>query len=115
MPNYLFGFQLHNGEQWDITFTAVRGHVMTHQFPQECKRWSTYPTRNLFEAGIEKVPGAVRSQPNVCETVANAVCMCEAMTAQDCHLSDSLLQQGLCRQARHLCHCLSWYRGKSMW
>jgi hypothetical protein len=54
VPNFKFAFRLDSGEQWDITFTAVRGHVMEHYFPVECKSWQRYPMRQLFDVPIAK-------------------------------------------------------------
>lgn len=61
VPNYSFSFRLDNGETWEIVFTAVRGHVMEHAFPTQCKSWSGYPTKQLFEVPIEKRVQQVRA------------------------------------------------------
>ena len=61
VPNYSFSFRLDNGETWEIVFTAVRGHVMEHAFPTECRSWSGYPTKQLFEVPIEKRVQQVRA------------------------------------------------------
>jgi hypothetical protein len=60
IPNYHFQFTLTNGTQWDVTFTAVRGHVMQHEFPPECKSWKGYPAKNLFDAEVIRRVHAVR-------------------------------------------------------
>lgn len=54
MPNYNLSFTLDNGDIWDMTFTAVRGHVMEHVFPDVCKAWQKYPMKQLFETPINK-------------------------------------------------------------
>lgn len=59
MPNYQFPFRLNNGTDWDITFTAVRGHVMHHEFPRQCKSWKGFPAKNLFDVAVERHIGPV--------------------------------------------------------
>eukprot|EP00892_Ulva_mutabilis_P010500 jgi/Ulvmu1/7822/UM004_0051.1 len=54
VPNFNFTFTLNNGDIWDITFTAVRGHVMEHVFPDACKSWQKFPMKQLFETQVTK-------------------------------------------------------------
>lgn len=54
VPNFNFTFTLNNRDVWDITFTAVRGHVMEHVFPDACKSWQKYPMKQLFETPVNK-------------------------------------------------------------
>lgn len=61
VPNFHFTFTLNNGDIWDITFTAVRGHVMEHVFPDACKSWQKYPMKQLFETPVRKQVSPVRS------------------------------------------------------
>lgn len=61
VPNYQFSYTLDNGQVWEITFTAVRGHLMSHDFPPECKSWRGYPTRHLFDVDVIRSVNAVRS------------------------------------------------------
>ena len=63
VPNFLYQFTLNSGEQWDITFTAVRGHLMGLEFPPQCKSWKSYPTKQLFDVDVHKAVGSVRSPP----------------------------------------------------
>jgi DNA topoisomerase-3 len=34
---------------YDMTFTSVRGHMMTYEFDQSCKNWILETTENLFQ------------------------------------------------------------------
>lgn len=71
MPNYHFNYTLQNGQQWDITFTAVRGHVMALEFHQDYKGWRTCQPRQLFDANIVKAVEQVRVGLSCSKTLAH--------------------------------------------
>lgn len=59
-PIWEFGYTI-NGQQCDMVFTSVAGHLMELEFPAQYKRWRACSPLDLYTAPVVKdVPAVSR-------------------------------------------------------